>query len=184
MWLKVINRIKNYFLDFKLMLLRWVGLVPSHHVRRFFYRLVGIKIGRGSTIHMWASFFQPRNISIGKDTIIGDHCFLDGRASLKIGSHTALASSVMIYNSQHLIDDPNFKAMEKPVVIGDYVFVGPQAIILPGIKIGDGAIVAAAAVVTKDVKPGEVVGGVPAKKIRDRRLKDFNYRLGRARLFQ
>jgi len=109
---------------------------------------------------------------------------LDGRASLKIGSHTALASSVMIYNSQHLIDDPNFKAMEKPVVIGDYVFVGPQAIILPGIKIGDGAIVAAAAVVTKDVKPGEVVGGVPAKKIRDRRLKDFNYRLGRARLFQ
>jgi len=184
MWRKIINRFLNILLDFELMLLRWVGHCPSHHCRRFCYRLAGVKIGRGSTIHMWANFFQPKNIIIGEDTIIGDHCFLDGRASLKIGSHTAIASQVLIYNSQHDVDDPEFKAIEKPVEIGDYVFIGPRAIILPGIKIGRGAVVAAAAVVTKDVAPGKIVGGVPDREIRERKLKDFHYQLGRARLFQ
>jgi len=184
MWRKIINRFLNILLDFELMLLRWVGHCPSHHCRRFCYRLAGVKIGRGSTIHMWANFFQPKNIIIGEDTIIGDHCFLDGRASLKIGSHTAIASQVLIYNSQHDVDDPEFKAIEKPVEIGDYVFIGPRAIILPGIKIGRGAVVAAAAVVTKDVAPGKIVGGVPAREIRERKLKNFHYQLGRARLFQ
>lgn len=181
---KIIARIKNYFLDFELMLLRWVGLIPSHHLRRFFYRLAGIKIGAGSVIHMWANFFDPRGVAISEDTIIGDRCFLDGRGPIKIGSHTAFASQVLVYNSKHDINDPDFKAVIYPVEIGDYVFIGPRAVILPGVKVGRGAVVAAGAVVTKDVPDGEVVGGVPAQKIKDRELKDFHYRLGRARLFQ
>ena len=181
---KVENRICSCFLDFKLMLLRWVGFIPIHTLRKMFYSLSGIRIGKGSTIHMWVNFFQPRNIEIGEDTIIGDHCFLDGRAKLKIGNHTALASFVLIYNSQHDVYDESFKAIEKPVEIGDYVFIGPRVTILPGIKIGKGAVIAAGAVVTKDVKPGKIVGGVPAKEIKDRGIEDYHYYLGRARLFQ
>jgi len=182
--IKIRNRIGNCFLDFNLMLLRWVGLIPSHSLRKFFYSLAGMKIGKGSVIHMWATFFQPGNIEIGQDTVIGNHCFLDGRAKLKIGSHTDIASEVLIYNSQHDVDDEAFRAIEKPVEIGDYVFIGPRAIILPGIKIGKGAVIAAGAVVSKDVNPGQIVGGVPAEEIRERRLKDYHYHLGRARLFQ
>jgi len=181
---KIKNRLLTIFLEFKLMLLRWVGYCLSHEIRLFFYRLAGIKIGRDSTIHMWANFFQPQNIEIGEDTIIGDHCFLDGRAKLKIGSHTDIASQVLIYNSEHDINDPEFKAVCFPVEIGDYVFIGPRAIILPGVKIGKGAVVGAGAVVTKNVLPGKFVGGVPAKEIGERGLKKFNYRLGRASLFQ
>jgi maltose O-acetyltransferase len=70
------------------------------------------------------------------------------------------------------------------VVIGDYVFIGPRAIILPNVKIGRGAVVAAGAVVTKDIPDFEIWGGVPAKKISDRKIKEPNYRLGRAMLFQ
>lgn len=183
-WPKILNRIYNYWLDFELMLLRWVGYIPSHLLRKFFYRLAGIKIGKGSTIHMWANFFQPKNIEIGEDTIIGDHCFLDGRAKIKIGNHTDIASYVMIYNSKHDINDPEFRAVELPVEIGDYVFIGPRAIIMPGKKIGNGAVVAAGAIVTHDVPPGKIVAGVPAKEIGERKLKEFHYRLGRARLFQ
>jgi len=181
---KIKKRIQTIFLEFQLMFLRWTGCVPSHSWRKFVYELAGIKIGQGSTFHMWANFFQPKNIQIGEGTVIGDHCFLDGRARLKIGSHTDIASQVLIYNSEHDVNDPDFKAQEQPVEIGDYVFIGPRAIILPGVKIGKGAIIGAGAVVTKNVFPGKIVGGVPAQEIGSRNLKDFHYRLGRVSLFQ
>ena len=181
---KVINRIINIFLDFILMLVRWLGYVPSHTLRTLGYRAVGVKIGRGSKIHMWANFFNPPGVEIGEDTIIGDHCFLDGRDKLKIGSHVAIASQVLIYNSKHDVHDPEFKAVLGSVEIEDYVFIGPRTIILPGVKIGRGAVVAAAAVVTKDVASGKIVAGVPAQEIGERKTKDYHYCLGRARLFQ
>jgi acetyltransferase-like isoleucine patch superfamily enzyme len=181
---KAVNRLYSYVLDFELMVLRWVSHVPSHLFRKLFYQLSGMRIGRGSTIHMWANFFDPSGISIGEDTIVGDHAFLDGRAPLFIGSHTDIASSVMIYNSEHDLEKEDFGARTESVQIGDYVFVGPRAIILPGVKIGKGAVVAAGAVVTKDVPDFAIVGGVPAKVIGERKNKDLHYKLGRARLFQ
>jgi len=181
---KGINRFFNILLDLELMLLRWIGHIPSHTFRLFCYRLAGMEIGKGSKIHMWADFFDPRGIEIGEDTIIGDHCFLDGRAKLKIGNHVAIASQVLIYNSEHDINSEDFHPIEEPVEIGDYVFIGARAIILPGVKIGKGAVIASGAVVTKDVSPGKIVAGVPAKEIGERRIKDFHYRLGRTRLFQ
>lgn len=181
---KIFNRFYNYALDLKLLILNIVGLVPSHTFRNFCYRLSGIKLGKHAAIHMGARFFQPKNISIGEGTIIGDHVFLDGRAKLSIGKQCDFASEVMVYNSEHDLSDPVFTATEEPVVIGDYVFVGPRAIILPGVKIGDGAIIAAGAVVTKDVPEKSIVGGVPAKVIGDRPLKEYKYKLGRPRLFQ
>ena len=181
---KVINRLKNYFLDFELMVLRWIGHIPSHFVRNTVYKLVGIKIGQDSTFHMWANFFEPKNITIGRGTIIGDHVFLDGRDKIIIGNHVDVASQVLVYNSEHNLSDPNFTATKGEVVIEDYVFIGPRVTILPGVRIGKGAVVAAGAVVTKNVEDYKIVGGVPAKEIGERPLKDLNYRLGRARLFQ
>ena len=181
---KAFNRFCNYWLDFELMLLRWIGHIPLHTCRKFFYRLAGMKIGRGSTIHMWANFFQPKNIKIGEGTIIGNHVFLDGRAPLMIGDHVDIASEVMIYNSEHDLEKEDFSPIEEPVEIGDYVFIGPRVIILPGVKIGKGAVIAAGAVVTEDVPNLAIVGGVPAKVIGERKDKNPKYRLGRARLFQ
>jgi len=133
---------------------------------------------------MWCNFFQPKGITIGEDTVVGDHAFLDGRAPLKIGNHVSIASQVLIYNSEHNVHREDMEVVEEPVTIEDYAFIGPRAIILPGIKIGKGAVVAAAAVVTHDVPPGKVVGGVPAREIGERKIKDYHYRLGRVRLFQ
>jgi acetyltransferase-like isoleucine patch superfamily enzyme len=181
---KANNRLVNIFLDFELMCIRIAGQIPSHLIRLFIYRLSGMEIGDGSRIHMWANFFNPQGITVGKDTIIGDHVFLDGRAKITIGNHVDIASSVMIYSSSHDVDSEDFRAQNLPVVIGDYVFIGPRVIILPGVQIGKGAVVAAGAVVTKEVAPFTVVGGVPAEFIRERRNKNPRYKLGRARLFQ
>ena len=181
---KTINRLQNILLDFDLMILRWVGHIPVHSIRLFFYRISGVKIGIGSKIHMWCNFFHSKNVEIGQDTIIGDHAFLDGRAKLIIGSHVDIASRVMIYNSQHDVDSEDFHATYGSVIIEDYVFIGPGVIIQPGVHIQKGAVVAAGAVVTQDVPAFTVVGGVPAKYIRERKNKSPHYHLGRARLFQ
>ena len=181
---KIFNRLYSYVLDFELMVLRWVSHVPCHSFRKFFYRMAGLTIGKGSTIHMWANFFDPGGIVIGEDSIVGDHVFLDGRAPLVIGNHVDIASSVMIYNSEHDLEKEDFSARTEPVEIGDYVFIGPRVIILPGVKVGKGAVVAAGAVVTKDVPEFTIVGGVPAKEIGERKSRDLHYKLGHARLFQ
>lgn len=182
---KAANRLYNIYLDLVLFKLNLISyLIPFHSLRNLAYRIAGVKIGKHSYLHMGVRFYYPKGIKIGMGTIIGDRCFLDGRAPLTIGNHTSIASQVLIYNSEHNIASEDFKPIEEPVEIGDYVFIGPRAIILPGVKIGTGAIIAAGAVVTKNVGDFEIVGGVPARVIGERKIKDPNYRLGRARLFQ
>ena len=182
------RRINTIILEMENYILKLVGHIPLHHVRRFFYRMGGLKIGRGSTIHMGAVFYNASNISIGKDTIIGENAVLDGRARLTIGDHVDFASEVMVYNSQHDINEVEFAKVEKvesaPVVIEDYVFIGPRAIILPGVRISKGAVVGAGAVVTKDVDELSIVGGVTAKEIGKRQVNDLTYKLGRAAWFR
>lgn len=181
---KIFNRFYSYIIDIELLIIRIVGFIPIHSIRWLIYVAAGIKIPYGSHIHMGAQFFNPSGIEIGKDTIIGQGVFLDGRAKIKIGNHVDVASEVMIYNSEHDINAEDFHAVNDKVEIGDYVFIGPRVIILPGVKIGKGAVVAAGAVVTKDIEEYQIVGGVPAKIISERAVKDLHYKLGRARLFQ
>lgn len=181
---KIGIRIYNILLEFQIFILHVIGFFPSHMVRRLFYRLAGIKIGHGSTLHMGIRFYDPSNIVIGKDTIIGEGVVLDGRDTITIGDHVDIASEVMIYNAEHDVQDPQFNAISEAVTIKDYVFVGPRAIILPGVTIGEGAVVAAGAVVTKNVSEFTIVGGVPAKVITERKPKELLYRLGRARWFR
>lgn len=181
---KVFRRLYSYIEDLDLFFLRLIGWIPIHTIRILAYKLDGVKIGKKVHIHMGTQFFNPSNIAIDDGTIIGQNAFLDGRDKLIIGKHTDIASDVLIYNSEHDISAEDFVPVHAPVEIGDYVFIGPRVIILPGVKIGKGAVVGAGAVVTKDVAEFEIAGGVPAKPIGERKLKDPRYVLGRSRLFQ
>lgn len=181
---KIMRRIKAVWTEFVVGFLHCVGNIPFHHIRRFFYRLAGVQIGKGSTLHMHAVFYNPQHIRIGNDTIIGERAVLDGRDNLTIGNHVDIASEVMIYNAEHDVQSDDFHASMAPTIIEDYVFVGPRAIILPGVTLGKGAVVGAGAVVTKDVAPFTIVGGVPAKVIGERKNKEPHYRLGRAAWFR
>jgi maltose O-acetyltransferase len=179
---KVKNRFNSNFQEIGMYVLSLAGQLPFWFLRAFFYDLSGMKIGTNTTINRGARIYNSSNIQIGEDTIIGEDAVLDGREKLIIGSHVDMATGVMIYNSQHDIHAEDFGATSAPVVIEDYVFIGPRAIILPGVTIKKGAVVGAGAVVTKDVGEAEIVGGVPAKTISKRELKNYSYTLHRVGL--
>ncbi len=181
---RINRRIVKTVAEFDIFFLHCVGCLPSHTVRNLCYRLAGVSVGPGSAIHTGARWYHPSGVQIGSDTIIGEGAVLDGRAPLVIGDHVDLASAVMIYNAEHMINDPLFAHETKPVTIESYAFIGPRAIILPGVTIGKGAVVGAGAVVTKDVPANQIVGGVPARSIGTRELKKYSYRLGRADWFR
>jgi maltose O-acetyltransferase len=160
-----------------------VGYVPSHTFRRWVYDRAGIKLDPSSSIHWRARFFVPSGIAIGPYTTIGDGAFLDGREGIVIGSCVNIAGEVRIFTREHDVQSPDFVETGGPVLIGDYAYLGTRVTVLPGVRIGNGAVVASGAVVTRDLEPYMIVGGVPATTI-GRRTRDLRYRLGYAKRFQ
>lgn len=169
--------------DLRLYLLTMTGYVPSHRFRNLAYRSAGVRLPWTSSIHWRARFFAPEGLSVGEHTTIGNDGFFDGREGIRIGSCVNVAAEVRIYTREHDIDDPWFAETGGPVTIEDYAYVGTRVTILPGVTVGRGAVVATGAVVTKDVPPYTLVGGVPAKPIRAR-SRDLRYRLGYAKRLQ
>ena len=129
--------------------------------------------GTNINIEQGANFGNGRGISIGNNSGLGINCKV--RGPLTIGDDVMMGPDVMIFTSNHetsRIDTPmrlQGSAKIKPVTIGDDVWIGARVIILPGVTIGQGAILAANAVVTKDVPEYAVVGGNPAKLIKFRK---------------
>ena len=169
--------------DLRLWVLTMVGYVPSHRVRNVVYRSMGVKLPKSSSIHWRARFFDPQGLTVGEHTTIGNDGFFDARDRISIGSSVNIAAEVRIYTREHDIDDPLFAEKGGSVIIEDYVYIGTRVTILPGITIGKGAVVASGAVVAKCVPPYMLVGGVPAKPIRER-SRDLRYKLGYAKRFQ
>ena len=107
---------------------------------------------------------------IGKGSIIGDNCILDARQGIYIGENVNLSSEVHLWTEAHDVNDPYFRSMpcnHRPIHIGNRAWLGSNVTVLDNVSIGEGAVVCSGAVVTKDVEPGKVVAGVPAKVLRD-----------------
>ena len=152
-----------------------VGKIPSHHIRNFIYRhIFHIRLDRTAVVYFGAEIRCHRKLSIGKGSIIGDKAILDARNGLTIGKNVTLSSNVSIYTEQHDHRDPNFLCISTTgikacdVTLEDYVWIGPNVIVLPGVHIGEGAVVGAGAVVTKDIPPYTVNVGIPAKTVGER----------------
>ena len=160
-----------------------VGCVPIHAFRLAVYRMAGIRIGRQASFHWRARFYRPWKLKIGNNSIIGNDAMLDARNGITIGNNVSLSMGVWIWTMEHDPQDPYYGAKGGPVVIEDYAWISCRVVILPGVTIGKGAVVAAGAVVTKDVPPYSIVGGVPAKVI-GQRNQDLRYSLNFHMAFQ
>jgi acetyltransferase-like isoleucine patch superfamily enzyme len=159
--------------------------VPSFALRRFWYaRVLGARIGHHAGVHLGCvlTFYGPGQIRrtgfrLGAYTRVNRDCRLDVRGGLEIGDNVSISPEVTVLTASHAIDDPDFPVELRPVVMEDHVWVGTRAVILPGVTLGRGSVVAAGSVVARDVPGLAVVAGVPARQIGMRSRAAVDYRL-------
>ncbi len=150
-----------------------VAHVPSFTFRRLWYRCVmGIDLGDHAGVFMgtYIWFHGPREIRrrgvrIGRNSWVNRNCTLDIRGGLTIGDNVSISPEVTILTGSHDVNDPSFRDTYEAVTIADHVFIGTRAIIMPGVTLGRGSVVAAGSVVSRDVAPLAIVAGAPARPV-------------------
>lgn len=152
------------------------GRLLGHGLRVWLYRRLGARVGRKTSIHRGCRMYAPGGVSIGDHSVVNRDVLLDGRSGLEIGQNVSISEGAMILSLEHDPNSAEFAARGGKVVVEEYAFIGARAIVLPGVRLGRGAVVAAGAVVTRDVGEYEIVGGVPARPI-GQRSQELNYTL-------
>lgn len=171
----VLSEIYHLFLTFQM----WI---PLHVIRKLTCKVFMKTFSFSSSIRRNVDLRSPYRISIGKNCNINKNCVLDGRGELLIGNNVDIAQDVYIWTEEHDYNCPMYTAKIASVLIEDYVWIASKATILPGVKIGRGAVIACGAIVTKDVPPLSIVAGIPAKVI-GTRPDNFKYKLGTPSIF-
>lgn len=138
---------------------RIINKLPSRHIRRWFYQMLGARFGKDCFPCRRVEILLPKGLTLGDRVAVGWYAELDARGGITVGNDTNISSHVKLITGSHDIDDPNYTADFLPIHIGHHCWIGTGAMILQGVKIGDGAVVAAGALVNKDIPPYTVWGG-------------------------
>jgi acetyltransferase-like isoleucine patch superfamily enzyme len=155
----------------------FVGNIPSRTLRNGWLRIYLADFGSGTSVQSGCKFLNGRKIHLGKRNVINFGCLFDGRKfHIKTGDDVSIGPEAAILTLGHDPQSPDFSDRGGDVIIGNRVWIAFRAVVLPGISIGDGAVVGAGAVVTKNVEPYAIVAGNPARKIGER-SRDLRYEL-------
>lgn len=179
-----VSIVKNILSPYVQGYVRWMmlktGKLPFHNIRDFLYKYVFLVDKCPKTaIYYGADIRAGVNLHIGSGSIIGENAILDARNGIIIGRNVNFSSEVHIWTEQHSHSNPDFACVSDSsfcVRIHDRAWIGPRVTILHSVTIGEGAVVAAGAVVAKDVPPFAIVAGVPARIIGER-SRDLRYEL-------
>ena len=153
-----------------------LGHLPIRTIRRIYLRGWLGRMGEGTGVQMGCRFLNGRKVHLGKRNVINFGCLFDGRKfHIRTGNDVSIGPEASILTLGHDPQSTEFADRGGDVVIGDKVWIGYRALILPGVSIGDGAVVGAGSIVSKDVAPYTIVVGNPAKKIGER-SKELSYR--------
>jgi len=157
-----------------LLLARWT---PDHGKlfnwwRISLVRMFGAEIGKGCVIKSSCELWQPWNLTMGDYVALSEHVVCYTVAKIAIGSQTTISREAFLCCASHDVTSPIMELTYAPIVIGSNAWIAARAIIMPGRRVGDGAVVAAGAVVVTDVEPWTVVGGNPARVLKNRVISD------------
>lgn len=156
-----------------------VGNLPSCKIRMAYLKAYLAEVGAGTSVQMGCKFLNGRKVYLGDRNVINFGCLFDGRHYyIRTGADVSIGPEAAILTLGHDPHSPEFANRGGDVTISDRVWIAYRAIILPGVTIGEGAVVGAGSVVTKNVESYSIVAGVPAKNIGKRNSKliyNLNY---------
>ena len=163
----------KYTLRQRIVVLIAMNLMPlltrlfcSHSLNTAVWRLLGCKVGRHSVIRMGTQINVPFKVVIGSYCSIHGH--VKARGGVLIGDGVEFVEDVLVSTQTHSMESSYFESQYRPVHISDYAWLGPRSIVLAGVSIGRGGVLAAGAVATKDLEGWSVYAGIPARKIKER----------------
>src|SRR5690606_461871 len=146
-----------------------------HFIRLSYYRhIMGFKIGRGSSIHLGTKFNCVKNLEIGSNCTINQHCRIDNRGGIIIKDNVSISPYVKILTADHDINSIDFKGRTSSVIINNYVFIGSDCMILGGANLAEGCVIGAKALINNSTEPYGIYYGIPGK-IKGYRKKGLNY---------
>lgn len=158
--------------------------LPSSGLRMAWYRAIGLSIGPDTAIQLGCRilFFGPGQLrrtgaSIGANTIVNRDCVLDFRGPLQIGDNVSISAEALILTTSHRWQEPGFHGDFSAVAIEDHAWIGTRAVILPGTRIGKGAVVSAGSVRSGETPALSIVAGVPGRVIGKRPVEALDYQL-------
>jgi acetyltransferase-like isoleucine patch superfamily enzyme len=155
-----------------------VNRIPLVGARMRAYAALGVKFDERSSAHisLGVEMWVGRRLAMGARSTIGQRCYIDARAGIRVDSDVSISREAALLTATHIPDDPEFLASLAPVHLERHCWIGMRALVLPGVRVGEGAVVGAGAIVTGDVAPYTIVAGVPAKVLR-KRWEPLSYRL-------
>lgn len=140
----------------------------SNALRMWMYRQLGVEAEEGAIIWCGARINHPGRISIGRNSIVGPNTVLLSQGGIRIGANVNISGFSYLISQEHNVQSAGLETTLAEVVVEDYAWLATNVTVLPGVRIGRGAVVAAGAVVTRDVEACGIVGGNPARKIGSR----------------
>ncbi|WP_029408444.1 WcaF family extracellular polysaccharide biosynthesis acetyltransferase [Thiomicrorhabdus sp. Milos-T2] len=145
---------------------------PLHGYRAFILKLFGAKLGKDCHVYPTAKIWAPWNLEMDDNAGLASEVICYNMAKIKIGKKAVVSQGSHLCTGTHDYTDPNFQLYALPIKIGEQAWLCTECFISPGVKIGDGAVIGARSVVTKDIPEWMVCAGMPAKPIKQRVIKD------------
>lgn len=141
-------------------------LLMSNRLNTLAWRLPRCRVGQGSVIRLGTAINAPFKVCIGRHCSIHGH--LKSRGGITIGDGVELVEDVMVSTQSHATDSPDFESVYRPVTVHDHAWLGPRSMVLPGVELAAGTVVAAGAILTKSTEAWGVYAGVPARLVKRR----------------
>lgn len=172
------DNVRGYFPTRDFALNVFASRIPFTNMRQRVYALLGVRFEDHQTtnIMMHTEVQHPKGIQLGARTIVGRHCHLDGRGGVRTHADVNISSYAQLITAGHDVHSTDLAGTTGAIEIGARAWIATGAIVLQGVTIGEGAVVAAGSLVRSDVAPYTIVAGTPAKPIGTRR-RDLSYQL-------
>ncbi len=170
--------------DFKLFICNFfIAYVPFHFIRLFYYKqIMKFKIGKGSSIHLGCHFTGVTAFTMGINSTLNQYCRIDNRAGIVIGNNVSVSPDVDLITADHDIHTQSCDGRQKEIIIKDFVFIGSDAMILPGIIMEEGSVLGAKSLLTKSTVAYGIYVGIPAQ-LKGNRRTDIDYSASYIRWF-